>query len=184
MLVEDPESWPGLTTIPELVHGIMRLFPWYDGTKRYRDRQRGVIKPDGAYRVDLPLRLEPLPCFAHLPIEEQRKRHKELLCEAKRRCREQRGDKPVLGVQGVLAQHPHDKPNKTKRSPRPLCLASSRAARQAYREAYGRLTELYAEASRRFRNGEAGVEFPEHTFPPPLPMGWRPQRAPPPAVAG
>ena len=39
-LVDRADQWPGLTCIPELVHGIARSFPWFDRSAQHRARKK------------------------------------------------------------------------------------------------------------------------------------------------
>ena len=43
------EMWPGLTCIPEVVHGVRRVFPWLDWTERSRSIERGEHRPDSDF---------------------------------------------------------------------------------------------------------------------------------------
>jgi hypothetical protein len=76
----------------------------------------------------------------------------------------------VLGVKAILAQSPHQKPKRTKKSPAPGFHAATKAARLALREAYGWFYAAYREAADRLRKGERSVGFPEGSFPPALPF--------------
>lgn len=76
----------------------------------------------------------------------------------------------VLGMRKVLAQSVFDTPNRPKRSPLPLCHASTADAWRAFRDGWRRFTGAYRMASERFRGGVLSAPFPEHAFRPPTPL--------------
>ena len=72
----------------------------------------------------------------------------------------------ALGADEVLAQDPFSSPERPKRSPRPLCHASTSEARKAFQAAWKLLQGLYRRASELWRGGDFTVEFPAYTFRP------------------
>jgi hypothetical protein len=66
----------------------------------------------------------------------------------------------VLGKAGVLAQHPHHRPARPERSPRPHCHATLASTRRAFIEHYRAYVASFRSASLRWRRGELGAEFP------------------------
>jgi len=83
--------------------------------------------------------------------------------------RRSRGVRP-LGVKAILAQSPHQKPKKTKKSPAPAFHAATKAARLALRDAYALFLAAYREAAEKLRQGDRSNRFPEGSFPPALPF--------------
>ena len=79
-----------------------------------------------------------------------------------------------LGVRKVLLQHPHSKPERSKRSPRPWCHATTLKARKAFRKLYKDFVNDYKEAAQALLTGDAHVEFPYHSYRPALPFHWQP----------
>ncbi len=181
-LIGSADEWPGLTCIPELVHGQRRLFPWYDQTARYlASRKAGHELPASNFMTLYPLELTPLPLWEDLSASERHREARELLAVSNQRAVELREGKPALGLEMVLRQDPHESPQEVKRSPRPLCHASTKEGRQAYRRTYDAFVAAYRVASKRFREGDL-VELPPFAFRPRLPFLWRsaaPPRAPP-----
>jgi hypothetical protein len=53
----------------------------------------------------------------------------------------------VLGRAAILAQDPHDHPERPKKSPAPLVHAASKAVRLEFREAYALFVAAYREAA-------------------------------------
>ena len=72
---------------------------------------------------------------------------------------------PALGSAKILAQHPHDSPTRSKKSPTPRVHAASRAARREFYEAYGQFVAAFREAAERLRAGDLGARFPPGSFP-------------------
>ena len=168
-LVADPEQWPGVSSLPAQIHGRALQGTWFDRTAEGRARRRGKNPEPRAFATVYDVPLAPLPCWAHLSAQQQRRRYKDLLAavRAEARANRQQSGRAPLGVQKVLQQHPHSRPLTTKRSPAPLCHASTREARLKYRHTYRELVVNYRRASHRFRQGDTTVQFPLHCFPPP-----------------
>jgi len=70
----------------------------------------------------------------------------------------------------VLKQHPHQRPNRPKKSYAPLVHAASRKVRLALYEGYRAFVAAYREAADRLRAGDRAVIFPAGSFPPALPF--------------
>jgi len=171
-LVGSPLEWPGAHPVHALVNGEPLIGVWYDRTQEYRYRLRGKDPEPGQFATEEILTLDPLPCWAHLPAEEYQARMAELLTgiEAKARAeREQRGLEP-LGVEAIRRQHPHTRPNRTKKSPAPLFHTTSKKAYLELRETYSRFVVAFRDAAEKLRAGDRLVAFPAGSFPPALPF--------------
>ena len=81
---------------------------------------------------------------------------------------ERRG-KPFLGAAAVRRQDPRSRPQRSSRSPRPLCHASTDLVRKTFRALYRSFCRAFWSAAEALRAGELGVRFPSWSFPP-----WRP----------
>jgi len=79
-----------------------------------------------------------------------------------------RGAARSLGMRKVLRQKVFDAPETPKRSPRPLCHASTAELWLAFRDGWRRFVQTYRVASEAFCAGNLNAPFPEHTFRPPL----------------
>ena len=82
--------------------------------------------------------------------------------------------KSPLGVRKVLEQHPHTKPERSKRSPRPLCHAATLKVRKAFKKLYKEFVSHYKEAAHALLTGDSQVEFPYYSYRPTLPFHWQP----------
>jgi REP element-mobilizing transposase RayT len=168
-LVERCAEWPGLTCLPQLVGPARRLFRWFNWTKRWSSRRcedmggaEGRFAEEWAESVEL--EVAPLPCWKGLGEEDRQRAVQELLEEVEAEARV-RGE-PVLGAQAVRAQHPHTRPERLARSPRPLGHASTRQALRELCEQYRAFVAAFREAAARWRRGDFSACFPLFSFPP------------------
>ncbi|MCB9651068.1 MAG: hypothetical protein H6730_31425 [Deltaproteobacteria bacterium] len=79
---------------------------------------------------------------------------------------EKRGGRRVLGAANVLRQDPFDAPQHPKRSPMPMCHASTPDLWFAFRDGWRRFLVAYREASAAFRQGDFRVLLPDFSFRP------------------
>ena len=168
-LVEKCAQWPGLTCLPQLLGATRRRFQWFNWTKRWSKRGSGG-KAEGEGRFaeqwaePVELEVAPLPCWAGRSEEEKQGAVRGLLQEVEAEAHA-RG-KLALGVRAVQAQHPHTRPERLKRSPRPLGHASTRQALRELREQYRAFVAVFREAAARWRRGDFSARFPLFSFPP------------------
>jgi len=182
-LVDNAELWPGLTCIPELVHGVTRSFVWYDRTAQFFAKQQGAESGEEHFGTRYTLEVTPLPCWQDLDAPGRQAAARQLLEEARTEAAAARENKPSLGVEAILSQDPHATPERPKRTPRPFCHASGREAVAAFKAAYRAVVLAYHEASQRFRDGFLDAVFPPYTYRPPLPYWWRERPAEKPSLA-
>ena len=171
-LVARPQDWPGVHCIEALLTGAPIEGLWYDRTREYAARQRGKAFPREKYATTERLQLQPLPCWDHLPQDLQKLRAVELVAmieEEASAAREQAGSLPP-GPAAIRAQHPHDRPLRTKKSPAPFVHAATRAVRRELSEAYAWFFAAFREAAESLRAGDLGARFPLGSFPPGLPF--------------
>ena len=104
--------------------------------------------------------------------EEQKKKIADLIREIEEEAAAQRAatGKTVLGRAAVLKQHPHERPNRSKKSYAPLVHAASRKVRLALYEGYRAFVAAYREAAGKLRAGDRAAIFPAGCFPPALPF--------------
>ncbi len=117
------------------------------------------------------LTLSPLPGWEHLSPEDQKKKIADLVREIEEEAAAQRGGNgTVLGRAAVLKQHPHERPNRPKKSYAPLAHAASQKVRLALYEGYRAFVAAYREAAEKLRAGDRAAIFPAGCFPPALPF--------------
>jgi REP element-mobilizing transposase RayT len=169
-LVLRPGDWPGVNCVKALCRGKRLLGTWYDRTKEYEARRAGIRCRSGEFATSYKVPLSPLPCHVDLSPAKQRAFYRALVSDIEDETRRRfvRGGRRILGVKGVLAQPPHRRPDKIKRSPRPVCHCSDPERWKKYRDDYRWFVSLYRIASRKLRSGDLTVTFPEGCFPPAL----------------
>ncbi len=166
-LVRRPEEWPGLSCLEQLKRGGAMVYRFFCWARRWR---KGQLKAGGedmwsdALAEEVRLTLSPLPSWRGLTGEQRRRKVEGLISdivnEGKARF------KAVVGVKKVTSQDPKYQPEKKKKTPRPLCHASTKQARVEFREKLRSWMAAYSEASKRFRNEEWTVPFPPWAFRP------------------
>jgi REP element-mobilizing transposase RayT len=168
-LVARCAEWPGLTCLGQLLGPATRVFHWFDWSKRWKQRSpedRQAVAGRFSEECAEPVELEvsPLPCWEGLSEEERRRAVQGLVEEVEAEARAQ--GRAVLGVEQVLGEAPHTRPERLKRSPRPLGHASTREALQGLRERYRAFVAAFREAAAKWRQGDFSVQFPPFAFPP------------------
>ena len=170
-LVRRVRDWPGLNCLRMLVRGSRRSFPWFSWSRRWGSRRDRTAKDrfDPRWVERETLQLVVLPQWEDLSQKHRARRVLELVRSVE--IEAEAVHERVLGREAVLAQHPHHRPARPERSPRPLCHATRASTRQAYIDGYRAYVTAYRSASLRYRRGELGVEFPPGAF---RPFLWPP----------
>lgn len=141
-LVACPEDWPGASSTPALLGERLRG-RWMTRARLRNDDDTSCAPPrDGQY--DVPI--TPLPAWARLPAAERVERARALCASITAEYRARR-DKPVLGVDKVLAMDPLERPDDPARRPAPLCHASTRVLHAAFRCARTAFIDAYRAAA-------------------------------------
>jgi REP element-mobilizing transposase RayT len=170
-LVERPHQWPGVHCAAALLAGSDLEGTWFDRTACYEARRKGGDNRVHAADFATPERVAftALPCWAHLQPAAYRGRVAELIRKIVEDARRNRSGRGVLGKRAILAQHPHDRPLSSDRSPAPLVHAATKAMRVVLRAAYYEFVAAFREAAMKLRRGDRLVRFPTGAFPPPMP---------------
>jgi hypothetical protein len=171
-LVDQVKRWPRIHFAKSILGGKPLKGLWFNRTQEFAAKQRGEDFGRLKYAEEEELVLSQLPCWAHLTPEQYRERIAELVeeIEAEARAdREARGVEP-LGVEAILRQDPHTRPNQTKKSPAPAYHAATKGARERFWEAYSAFVAEFREAAEKLKAGDRTVRFPLGSFPPSLPF--------------
>jgi len=165
-LVRHCEEWPGLSCVPDLQGAPPRQFSWFDWSQRWQARSgKGVPdRFDQRFVAKETLELSPLPLSRFSRPSAWRRFLKRTLKAVNRQAR--REHPRVLGRTGVLAQDPHHRPERPKRSRRPWCHAASARLRAQFKEQYLAFRAAFSEASARWRGGDLSVVFPKYAYRP------------------
>ena len=144
----------------------------FDRTEEHRAKLRREDFEPRRYATEETVELSQLPCWRHLSPEMYRELVAGLIqqIDAEAAAERKRTGREPLGAATILRQHPHTCPNKTKKSPAPRFHAASKAAREAFRNAYGLFLAAFREAAERLRAGDRLARFPNGCFPPGLPF--------------
>jgi hypothetical protein len=171
-LVGRVRDWPGVHAVRALLEDEPLEGLWFDRTQEYGARRRGEEHERDRFATRETVILSPLPCWEHLSPEDQKKKIAELVREIEEEAAAQREatGKAVLGRAAVLKQHPHERPNRSKKSYAPLVHAASRKVRLALYEGYRAFVAAYREAAEKLRAGDRAAIFPAGCFPPALPF--------------
>ncbi len=180
-LVERAIEWPGVHSARALTRDHQLRGWWFDRTREFAARQRCEHYGRYEYATEESVKLDPLPCWRHLPTKEVRRRVKELIrdIESEAAVERRATGKQVRGAETVMAADPHYRPPKLDRSPAPDFHARRKPVRKAMRYAYTWVVVEHARAAERLRGGNRRVSFPEGTFPPGLPFVPFPRGQPP-----
>lgn len=167
-----PSARPGVHAARSILEDVPLKGYWFDRTQEYAARNRGEEYERLTYAAEESFVLSRLPCWDHLSLEAYRQRVAELVEEIERDARAARIERgtSVLGADAVLRQRPHNRPNRTKKSPAPRFHAASKAIRDGLREAYGLFLAAFRDAAELLKQGDRSARFPVGSFPPGLPF--------------
>ncbi len=171
-LVERPTDWPGAHCAQALLDESPVSGSWFNRTLEYQAARRNLRPGREDFVEQESLRLEPIPCWAHLAPERRRERIESLLRaieEETARRTEETGRRP-LGRDSILRQDPHTRPNRPRKSPAPLVHAATKAIRRELRDRYRAFVTAFRRAAEQLRSGILDAEFPVGSFPPSLPF--------------
>lgn len=166
-LVSTPAEWPGASAYAAFIGDMTMDAVWHDRNGENQARRSTRRRVDTSRFVHQhPIELTPIPPFASLEPSARRARHVGLVERviAEENARHVQLGRIVLGVAKVLAQNPRSRPARLKRSPPPLCHATTSAAREAYRVKYRAFVAAYRAASAALRAGRP-AEFPPGSYP-------------------
>ena len=171
-LVDHPADWPGANTVTALLEGRSLQGLWFDRSREWAARQRRERYHHLRFATKETVELEPLPCWAHYSAERFRSTVSALiagiLADYPPKSEGSRDLEDTLAA--LLDHHPHERPEKLKKSPAPWFHCATKAARKDLIEAYGWFLAAYQKAAEKLRTGNLSVAFPEGSFPPPLPF--------------
>ncbi len=107
-----------------------------------------------------------------IPEEEVRRRVADLVedIDAEAAADRKERDVTVRGAKAVMAERPHKRPKKLKKSPAPQFHVATRKKLKELREGFAEFLREFLEASEKFRNGDLLAPFPEGCFPPAQPF--------------
>jgi REP element-mobilizing transposase RayT len=171
-LVARVTDWPGVHCASALMTGAPLRGIWIDRTAHDKARRRNEHVDQSDFCTEYQVKLSPLPCWSSMEPAAYRHACAGLVADIEREAAQRnaaRSRRP-LGHNAILRQHPHDRPQRSKRSPTPLVHAGLRKSRDAFLAAHRWFVDLYRAAAERLRMGQRDVVFPPGAFPPPAPF--------------
>jgi len=173
-LVATAGSWPGPNCIAALTHGDRLRGTWHDRSAECRARAAGREIQPGQFATSYDVQLTPLTCILDKSADQQQAHYRRVVGEIDAAAAVANKDKKrtPMGVQAILDQDPHHRPEAPARSPAPLVHAHDDEKRDVYLHAY-RVFVI------NFRAGVDSMQamanqiinmFPDWAFPPALPF--------------
>jgi hypothetical protein len=144
---------------------------WFDRTLEYAARRRGKKHERLEFATRYAVTLSPLPCWAHLSAEQQRRRITDVVSEielgtARRRTET---DRVPPSPDVIRRLNPHEQLQMSKKSPAPLHAVSERVRKDLY-ATYAGFLATFREAAEKWRTGDRTAIFPLECYPPALPF--------------
>lgn len=168
-LVRRVSEWPGLHCAAQLLDETPREFFWYSWSAAWRQRTHRAAPDDApfalAHAESVALELTPLPSLSRLAPPKRVAAIRSMIQGVEDEGRRQHSKVP--GARAVSRVHPHTRPERTKRGPRPVCHATRKEAVGFWRLRYRDFVSAYRTASAEFRRGNWSTEFPSLAFRPP-----------------
>jgi len=158
-LVKHVRYWPGVHCYRHLVDGRSLQGIWIDRTAQYLCPHLSERETTTHYKLEL----AKLPFYEDLSDFEYSKLIRELADDALSECGVP--TKPV-GQKRILAIDPHSKPDKSDKSPAPLCHSGCPEKKREFKSAFRDFVSAYREAYQRILKHSLRTEFPDGAMPP------------------
>jgi len=159
-LVRRCADWPGLSSLPLMVDGKARSFPWLNWTRRCRSaaptRRRDRL--DERWTEPEELRLANLPIHGFDRQSVIREFVDDSVAAIEKRAAST--FRAVLGLRRLLRQHPHRRAPRPERSVAPWCHTTWLSLRTEYMERYRAFADAFLAASAAWRLGNLQAHFP------------------------
>jgi hypothetical protein len=170
-LVAHAREWEGLHCAMQLTNETPLGFRWFDWTKRWSAKRRPGFNPRdissryaAEFAEDEVLELAPLPHWAAMPPAQRRAAAVRLVRDVELEHKKEH----VLGMTNAKRESTA-LPQKRKRTPRPMCHATSREAHHQHRLEYRQFASVFRAASGEWLQGNVTAEFPADCFKPRVP---------------
>ena len=168
-LVDQPQDWPGPSSIHALLGDGIVTGTWHDRTAEYWARKTGEAMDPARFVTTESLTLRPLPCWDDLPAEEVRVLIAEITTSIVAETRQQlrNAKKRPMGVRRILRQNPHSRPQRVAHSAAPRFHAATWQIRKMLDAMYRSYRDAYRDAMEAMGDHTLPVRFPNHGIPPP-----------------
>ena len=169
-LVDRVSHWKGFSSYKQLATGEVERFRYIDWTAWHEAGGKKSGKSPEAFVRTVEVKLSPIPSWEGMSEDKRQAHFRREVRKLEQKYREERESegRTVLGQRKLEKLDPRDRPKTpAKRSRKPLCHASTRAAAEDYKEKLVAFLEQYYQASELWRLGYRDVEFPRGSFRPP-----------------
>jgi REP element-mobilizing transposase RayT len=171
-LVRKASEWPGLSCLEQLLGNPKRTFLFYEWSKRWEHGKllEGADNPWAAdWATPVELELKPLRHWQEWSPQRRQAQVRQMVRDIEAEWRSQH--RSVVGAANVLAQHPHTRLAKTKRSTRPMLHTTDSDSRAEFDSQYADFVSAFRRASELFRSGNwKDALFPKFSFRPWVPI--------------
>jgi hypothetical protein len=169
-LVEHPRQWPGVHSIRALLEDESLEGYWFDRSLEYAAHRRGKTHERLEFATRYAVTLSPLPCWAHLSADQQRRRILDVVSAIEQETATRRTETGRVppGPDVIRRQNPHEQPQMSKKSPAPLFHAMSERVRKDLYAAYAVFLAAFRDAAEKWRAGDRTAIFPVGCYPPAL----------------
>jgi len=170
-LIDSIRHWKGFSSYGALAQGKDPVYTYVDRTAWWKAGGPNSLKPPEAFTKTVRLKYTPLPGTEHLTDGQRQARLRRRVRELEKQYREERilEGKPAMTAARMNKVDHRDRPTKrAKRTPKPLCHASTGYARESFKKAHRAFLDAYRAASAAYRDGAWNTEFPAGSFRPPL----------------
>ena len=164
-------NWGGFSSYAAVAEGKEQTFTYIDRTAWHRAGGVGSGRSPETFSKTIRLEFTPLPGTEHMKPEKCQSLVRRRVREIEQASREQRkaeGRSAMTASRMARLDHRNRPRTRPPRTPKPLCHASSHAARRAFKQEHRAFLDAYRQASIHYRQGHFDIEFPRGSFRPPL----------------
>lgn len=170
-LVERVAHWKGFSSYNALARGEDETFTFINRTAWHQAGGKNSKKPLSAFTETIRIQYSPLPGWEGMKphqIQSRIRREVRSLEQQYRKEREAEGRMAMSPIKLQKLNHRDRPKTRPKKTPMPLCHASSLKAAELYKESYKEFLNAYRLASAHYRKGALDTEFPLGSIRPPI----------------
>jgi len=165
------KHWGGFSSYSALAEGKREKFTYIDRSEWHRAGGRKSSIPLKVYEKEIELVFTPLPGWERLSEPQRQTRIRKEVRSYEQKFREEREaqNRFAMTREKMDKVNPRDRPNTpAENTPKPLCHAASKEAKDNYLTELITFLKSYYQASSSYLSGFFDVQFPKGSFRPPL----------------
>jgi REP element-mobilizing transposase RayT len=176
-LVERADQWPGWSSLDGAINGKGYCFELLNVTRCYKASRFGKKKVNKADFIETwKFELSIPPMWAEMTLKKRASFIGDLVANEEAKYKRAREGKRVLGIKGIRAQRPTDRPQSPARKPRIRFICFNPTMLEELNEGYRQFNGEYREMMGKFHNAAQSkkrslFEWPEGSY---LPSSIRP----------